>query len=192
MIGEPRTLPEALKRLRPAQSLTVRQAVFDELLTHLKEAQETLWSGQGYDATDMAGVRGMPAVWTRSYRELEQLLKRMRSQGQQQSLAGFPLQTLWWHLAEWYLNVERFQQWPKKYKVTRRGGEVVEIQPPYRLVVRRHKDVKVERVKLALDWLDSEWSASVQPRLGEPMVPDEILAAHLPGDDVIRKVRAAA
>jgi hypothetical protein len=188
---EPRTLSEALRKLHPAQALNTRQKVLDELLTHYRTAEETLWSGQGYDATDMAGVRGMPAVWTRSYRELEGLLKKMRNQGQQKAVEGFSLQTLYWHLAEWYLRSEVFPQWPKKYSV-QRGRETIEVRPPVRMVLRRHKDVRPARVKLALDWLDAEWTSSVQPRVGEPMVPDEIMQAHLPGDDVIReKVRAA-
>lgn len=206
-MNEPLTLAQALRKLRPAQSLNTRQLVFDELLQHYREAEETLWSGQGYDATDMAGVRGMPAVWTSSYRELETLLKRMRSQGQQQAREGVSLQTLYWHLAEWYLRSEVFPQWPKRYTV-QRGRETVEVRPPVRMVLRRHKDVRPARVKLALDWLDAEWTRTVVgkeytvPRedgslrrceMGEPSVPGEITTAHLPGDEVLReKAKAAA
>lgn len=190
-MSDPLTLSQALRKLRPAQALNTRQMVLDELLTHYRTAEETLWSGQGYDATDMAGVRGMPAVWTKTYRELELLLKLMRSQGKQQALQGFSLQTLYWHLAEWYLRSEVFPQWPKRYTV-QRGRETVEVRPPVRMVLRRHKDVRPERVKLALDWLDAEWTARVEPRLGEPFVPDEITQAHLPGDEVLKKERAAA
>jgi hypothetical protein len=41
-------------------------------------------------------------------------------------------------------------------------------------------------VKVGLEWLDQQWTIHVSGRIGEPMVPDEILEAHLPGDEALR------
>lgn len=173
-------------------TLNTRQAAFDELLTHYREAQETMWSGQGYDATDMAGVRLMPPVWTWVYRELERLLRRMRNQGHQQAVEGVSLKTLYWHVGEWYLRSESHPVYPapRLVRYRQRGVLHEEARPAgsHSVRVTRHRDVRPVRVRLGLVWLDREWPANV----GEPMVPDEILKAYLPGDEVLGKVLAVA
>lgn len=204
-MAEPLTLTEALRKLRPAQALNTRQAVLDELLSHFLVVQETLWSSEGYDAGEETGIQSTIFTNSPSYRALDRLLRLMRNQGQQKALGGFPVATLYWHLGEWYFRSQRFPVYaPARVIRERRRGVLYEEErrpavAQHTIHLRRHKDVRADRVKLALDWLDVEWPAHVGEFLGdgktwpqEPFVPDEILEAHLPGDEVIRKVRTAA
>lgn len=166
--------------------LTVRQATFDELLTHFNDARSTVNRGQSL-AGGGDGQMFMPAVWNPTYRVLEKLLRVYRHEAAVRSDVQRAVLTRsdYWHLAEWYLNCRRFPQWPKK-RTVQRGKELVEVQPPVVWRCDRHQDVDPRIVHDGLQWLEDEWTRSVYGRrfeffgdvftMGEPEAPDEFRA----------------
>lgn len=115
---------------------------------------------------------------------------------------GTPLKLLHWHVGEWYFRCRRFPSYASSETIRYCDkGVLHELERERRGVWRfvlRHPDVDAQRVRDALEWLDAQWDSHVGAVVGrndsganmfwplEPMVPREILEAHLPGDEVIR------
>src|SRR3954466_332106 len=138
--------------------LTQREQTLDKMLQHYCEAQETLYSGQGFDNA-ATGCPLMPPVWTASYRELESTLKRMRSESSQDT------RRLYWHLGEWYLRCSRRQV--ERRRTVRHGKKVSVIVDGYAIQTQRHANVNPAAVLQAVEWVSGSFR-------GEPSVPDEI------------------
>jgi hypothetical protein len=119
-----------------------------------------------------------------SYRELEAVLKWMRNQGYQQAYQGHALHKLHWHVMEWYLRAEKVRR--NIPKTLKKGGKVVQLRDKDgypvttpKVIYRRHKDVREEKVHLGVSWMLENWDR-VNPNGRRPQLPKdlyEVLAA---------------
>lgn len=172
--------------IRP-RKLSLRQEIFDDLLTRYTDARQTCFGRSGPGMGD--GYVRMPSVWTPTYRALERVLLLYREYANKKVQVGLgqTMRSDYWHLAQWYLLCRRYPQWPKK-RLMQRGREIVEVQPPVRWIVDRHADTDHGIVHVSLLWLDDEWDRSVIGRrfdlddggrlveMGEPQRPPEFRA----------------
>jgi hypothetical protein len=99
----------APRRLSVLQVVTPEDTIRDLLLS-FSDARSPLVKGDGGKGGD--GLPSMSPTWNHgSYESLEQALKEMYSLGKQQSVCEIPLQTLYWHLRQRYLDSERKAVW---------------------------------------------------------------------------------
>jgi hypothetical protein len=145
-----------------------RIEILEELLRRYGEAQETMNKG---GVGDGDAVTLMPLTWNESYRELERVLKVMRTERRSQ----------WFHVTERYLRcTERVAE--VRVVRTKRGPELK--LPPHselgagapeiagatarvRLVVWK-PEVRMEKVRRGLEYVSAEFR-------GEPFLPAEFL-----------------
>ena len=114
--------------------------------------------GRNGDKGDGESVPWPPATYTRDVKELERLLRRLRSEERR----------LWWHLTERYL---RTTTTIKERKVSRRVKGKGVINTVERVVWTFYSPrVDQAQVEKALEWLAREWGLK-----REPMLPVECL-----------------
>lgn len=157
--------------------------VIRELLKTFNDAATPGGAGQGIRTSGADdAVLWMSREWHEgSYAQLEQALKRMRNQGSQQAVEGIPLRTLWWHIDQRYIRVERRRR--LTYKTTRKGGKTYilkdkngnPIEDPKMVEVYTREYAAVPKAKqelcerLGIGWLVAEFD-----RMGVvPFLPSE-------------------
>lgn len=181
------------KSLTDLYKLSLRQEALDTLLTHMVAVQETLWSSEGYDAGEETGIQSTIFASSSSYRALDRLVKSLREHHRD----------TYWHVSEWYFRAGRFPVYqPARTVRYRSHGTLYEdVRRPspeqHQVKLRFDRRVLVSEVKAGVDWLDRTWDEHRGETVGRgmlwpdvPMVPDELLQAFLPGDEVLRGVAA--
>jgi hypothetical protein len=111
-----------------------------------------------------------------SYRELEQLLGWMRNQARQRAYKGWGLGTLRWHVLAWHVDAPYVPKLVPK-TVLRHGKRRVLLNAdgkpelhPVR-IVRRHRDARLDRAVLGVEWLELEWLQRLGVGFRPPQLP---------------------
>ena len=133
-----------------------------EVLAQLLERHDELVSpiiGANGEKGDGDSVPLPPGTYTRDVKELERLLRRMRSEERR----------LWWHLTERYIRSTTVLRDDRVTRKTKKGT-MTELVRVVKAVI--HPKVDHDLVEAGLEWLAHEWG------LGrEPMLPTECLVS---------------
>ena len=171
--------------------MTQRELIVVELLRRYRDAQETLLaSGEGSGGNPIQ----MPAVWNASFRELEQILKRMRDERRKQ----------YWHVSQRYIGSVR-----RQIQLAHRQGRYLGLTPHeavisgfagpydplwdagpqgiqrkgtatgYAVVECWLPQVRREIVRAGCEWIASAFTT-------EPYLPDEMYKPYVPGDELTK------
>ena len=141
------------------QPLSTRAEVLASILERYDELVSPLVGANGAKG-DGDSVPWPPATYTRDVKELERLLRRLRSENRQ----------LWWHLTHRYL---RTTTTIKERKVSRKVKGKGVINTVERVVWTAWSPVVDQgKVEKALEWLAREWGLK-----REPMLPTECLVS---------------
>lgn len=140
--------------------LTPTEHTIETLLDRYHELTDPTHTNNG--GGDGQGVLLMPHTYTPSVRELERLLKQMRTLEP----------TLYRHIANRYLNCETITRDIQVRRKTKHGKH---IEITERRVIKLTRTITNDTtIHHGIQWLNTHWN---RPAIGEPMLPNELLVA---------------
>lgn len=162
-------MPGSLSQANTPRPLTANERKLDIILDEWPRLSATLYSGDGSDNADSAGLLLMPAVFTDTCWELDRGLTRMRQLASVEGLASAAYRSSYRHLRAWYFTCEKRTVLPPRtvrQRYLRGAREEIVNQPGVRWHVRRDADPGF--VLLAVAWLALEF-------VGEPALPADLV-----------------